>query len=102
MAGNTNLRLITKLRARIFQIIIALPQMNTTRFKSFCKSNIIIHYESNIMFVAYSFQRFGKGCGFIRANILNAELERGHRPCRQSKFQLLRKVSSDIQRRNQI
>ena len=75
MAGNPNLDIAPKFRARVARVSIVLAEMHTVSLKALCQGNTIIDHERDVMTLADRLERLGQPCSFVLLDILDPKLE---------------------------
>ena len=100
--GHADLRVAAKPRTRVRNIAIVLPQMDPIGAKPFGQADRIVDDKRHIARCAYFHQRL---CQFDRSvfvDILDAKLERSHRPRLDRADQAFGKGTRHIERRYQV
>src|SRR5690606_29288404 len=80
VAGDADLGIAAKLRARIAHIAVGLAEMHAIGADAPGEADRIVDDESNAALRADALQRLGKPRGFMLVDALDAELEGGDRP----------------------
>lgn len=102
VTGHANLRVFSKLAPCLGNFAIALPQMHAIRFQSLGERDAVVDDECDIMRSADGLQRLGKRGSLMLVDIFHAKLKRGNRASGQRVLQLLGKITTHFERRNQV